>query len=164
MNAKQIVLEQMASCRNQKNWFVTVNDALAGLSPEQASWRNESENHSIWQIVNHLIFWNERWLIRFKGIIPPKMEGGNNETFENKKGSSEQWKLAVKKLDDLLGEWETELMMAEDSKLSAEPFPGSGGQWMDVLTQIPVHNAYHIGQIVNIRKQQGSWDSKQGVS
>ncbi|MCI0448982.1 MAG: DinB family protein, partial [Chlorobi bacterium] len=161
---KQVIIEQMASCRNQKNWFVPMSNALAGLTAKQASERDESENHSIWQIVNHLIFWNERWLIRFKSIPPPKIKGSNNETFENKKGSEEDWKLTVKKLDDVLGEWETELMMAEESKLLNEPVEGAGGEWFDVLSQIALHNAYHIGQIVHLRKQHGNWDSKHGVS
>ena len=164
MSPKQIIIEQMASCRNQKNWFVPMYDALAGLTAEQASQRDESENHSVWQIVNHLIFWNERWLVRFKGVTPPKMEGGNNETFGNQKRNENDWRQAVKKLDDVLSEWETELMMAEESKLLSEPFENFGGEWIDVLTQIPIHNSYHIGQIVHIRKQQGTWDSNQGVS
>jgi hypothetical protein len=32
-----------------------------------------------------------------------------------------------------------------------------------VFTHISTHNAYHIGQIIYVRKEQGSWDPKSGV-
>jgi len=31
------------------------------------------------------------------------------------------------------------------------------------FTHISTHNAYHIGQIIYVRKEQGSWDPKNGV-
>lgn len=162
MTQKEILLEQMASCHNQKNWFVTVSDVLAGLTAEQASWKSGSENHSIWQIVNHLIFWNERYLMRFRGEVPPKMEGENSETFGTS-GSGNDWKQSVKKLDEVLTEWGTRLKETEDDVLEREAYAGYGDSWLAMLTQVTIHNAYHIGQIVTLRKQQGSWNPEQGV-
>jgi hypothetical protein len=31
------------------------------------------------------------------------------------------------------------------------------------IANINAHNAYHIGEIVMVRKEQGSWDPKNGV-
>jgi hypothetical protein len=36
--------------------------------------------------------------------------------------------------------------------------------WWSPLAQQNIHNAYHIGQIVLLRKLQGAWDSSKGVS
>jgi uncharacterized damage-inducible protein DinB len=152
----------MAACHNQKNWFVPVSDALAGLTAEQASWNDGDDNHSIWQIVNHLIFWNERWLMRFRGEVPPKMEGENSGTFSGA-GSEGEWKKTVKKLDEVLTEWETRLKETGDDVLEREAYEGYGDSWLAMLTQTTIHNAYHIGQIVTLRKQQGSWNPEQGV-
>ena len=66
MTAKEITLQQMEANFNDANWFVTVKEALNGLTEEQ-SLENDSSNHNIREIVNHLIFWNERYLKRFKG-------------------------------------------------------------------------------------------------
>jgi hypothetical protein len=33
-----------------------------------------------------------------------------------------------------------------------------------VFTHISTHNGYHIGQIIYVRKEQGSWDPKNGVN
>lgn len=163
MTSKEIILEQMAACHNQKSWFVPVDDALAGLTAEQALWKDISGNHSIWQLVNHLIFWNERWLMRFRGEVPPKMEGENSETFSGA-GGEDDWKRSVQKLDDILTEWETRLKDTDEELLKKEAFAGYGDSWFAMLAQTTIHNAYHIGQIITLRKQQGSWDSANGVN
>lgn len=46
----------MAACHDEENWFVPMTRALDGLTAEQAAWRDESTNNSIWQNVNHLSF------------------------------------------------------------------------------------------------------------
>lgn len=163
MTQKEIILEQLAACHNQKNWFMPLSDALAGLTAEQASWNDGNENHSVWQIVNHLIFWNERWLIRFKGGTPEKMNGENSSTFSEDKADENGWKKSGEKLDDIFSGWETELKKKDESFLQSEAFPGFEDSWYAALTQTTIHNAYHIGQIVTLRKQQGAWDSNKGV-
>lgn len=163
MTQKEILLEQMAACRNQKAWFVPLSDALTGLSPQQAAWRDGSENHSIWQLVNHLIFWNERWLMRFKGVTPPKMEGEISATFGTETGAVDEWEAIVKRLDEVLAELENELSNTDEEKLGQEAFKDAGDSWSAFLAQLTIHNAYHIGQIVYTRKRQGSWDAAQGV-
>src|SRR5437762_4983574 len=44
-------------------WAAAWSKALADLSPQQAAWQPTSlkgeHRHSIWQIVNHMIFWRE---------------------------------------------------------------------------------------------------------
>jgi uncharacterized damage-inducible protein DinB len=163
MKQKEILLEQMAACRNQKAWFVPLSDALNGLSPQQAAWRDGSENHSIRQIVNHLIFWNERWLMRLKGIEPPKVEGEISATFDSKTGDVEEWESTAMRLDEVLGGLESELRNASEEKLAGEAFKDAGDSWYAFLSQLTIHNAYHIGQIIYTRKLQGSWDAAQGV-
>ncbi len=164
MTAKEFLLEQLSSTRNTKNWFVSISDAVAGLSVEQAKWHDGSGNHSVWQIVNHLIFWNGRLLMRFRGGIPPPMEGDNDGTFLGDLAGEAEWKGAVKKIDDILGEFETRLRNTDDSFLMQKAIKDYEYTWYDLFAQMTIHNAYHIGQIVSLRKQQGSWDSKQGVN
>jgi hypothetical protein len=53
---KSILLEQLKATHNKEDWFVPVNIAIQGVTPEQAAWKDASENHSIAQLVNHLIF------------------------------------------------------------------------------------------------------------
>ena len=84
MSPKQLLLEQFRTCYNGTNWYWFVNllTAIDSLTAEQAAWKDNSTNNSIWQIVNHLIFWNTRYLNRFKGIPVQEMKGDNDSTFE----------------------------------------------------------------------------------
>ena len=147
-----ILLEQLRTTHNQKDWFVDANTAVAGLTPEQASWKDGSGNHSVGQLAYHLVFWNRQALAKFKGETPAKFSGNNDETFTG--FDSAKWVETVKQLDDVMTEWEKAVETADDKKLEASA---------SVIAHIGTHNAYHIGQIVFVRKLQGSWDPEKGV-
>ena len=53
---KSVLLEQLKTTHNKKEWFVPVNTAVEGLTPEQAMWKDSSGNHSVGQLVNHFNF------------------------------------------------------------------------------------------------------------
>jgi uncharacterized damage-inducible protein DinB len=150
---KSVLLDQLKSTHNQQEWFVPASKAVAGLTPEQAMWKQGNANHSIGQLVNHLIFWNNENLVKFKGGKPADFNGNNNETFEAS-FDQKSWATAVQKLDDVLTEWEKAIEAADDAKLQS---------WYSTIAHISTHNAYHTGQILFIRKQQGSWDADKGV-
>jgi DinB superfamily len=78
---KSILLDQLRGTHDHEEWFVPVKIAIEGLTPEQASWKDEAENHSIAQLVNHLIFWNQQQLAKFRGEKPAPFNGDNKETF-----------------------------------------------------------------------------------
>src|SRR5258708_23999066 len=80
-NLKQVLLVQLKSTHNVKDWFVPANIAIEGLTAEHAMWNDKSNNHSIGQLTRHLIFWNELQLIAFKEIKGPDFSGNNEETF-----------------------------------------------------------------------------------
>ena len=149
---KSILLEQLKSTHDNAEWFVPLKTAIAGLTPEQATWKDQTENHSILQLVNHLIFWNQQYLAKFRGEKPTPFNGDNKETFANlDKGA---WETRVKELDEVLTAWENAVAEADDAKLS---------QWAQNIARISTHNAYHTGQIVYIRKMKGNWDTEKGV-
>ena len=149
---KGILLAQLRTTHNDKDWFVPANIAVAGLTPEQASWRDNAGNHPIGQLANHLVFWNQQQLAKFKGEAPPKYSGDNNETFNS--FDTAKWAATVQQLDKVLADWETAIETADDAKLRS---------WYSTIAHISTHNAYHIGQIVYIRKLQRSWDPEKGV-
>lgn len=149
---KSVLLEQLKTTHNKKEWFVPVNIAVEGLTPEQAMWKDSSGNHSAAQLVNHLVFWNAQQLAKFKGEKPAAFDGNNDETFA--KLDKESWTASVKKLDEVLTQLEQAISGASDAKLQS---------WYATIANISTHNAYHTGQIIYLRKQQGSWDPEKGV-
>ena len=64
---KSILLEQLKTTHNVKDWFVPPSIAIAGLTAEQANWKDNTENHSIAQLTTHLIFWDRQTLDKFEG-------------------------------------------------------------------------------------------------
>lgn len=149
---KSILLEQLKSTHTSEEWFVPANIAIDGLTAEQANWKDSNENHSIAQLTTHLIFWNEQSLAKFKGETPAAFDGNNKETFSPV--NKDTWAATVKKLDDVLTEWENVIEAADDAKLAS---------WYSTIAHIGTHNAYHIGQIIYIRKMKGWWDDNKGV-
>ncbi len=150
---KSVLLAQLKSTHDVQEWFVPAIKALDGLSVEQANWKPGAGDHSIAQLVNHLIFWNGRQLARFKGEPPAAYGGHNDETFVPADDPS-SWSSAVRRLDDVMTAWEAAVEKADDAKLQS---------WYSTIAHISTHNAYHTGQILYIRKLQGSWDSAKGV-
>ena len=149
---KEILLNQLKTTHNKKDWFVPINDALAGLTPEQANWKDGSGNHSVGQLATHLIFWNSRELANFKGEKLEKFNGNNDETFT--KFDKNSWTEIVKKIDILQTDWEKAIENADEEKLKS---------WYETIANISTHNAYHTGQIIFVRKLQGSWNAEKGV-
>jgi len=147
-----VLLEQLRTTHNQKDWFVSVKEAVDGVSAEQANWTDGKGNHSIGQLTYHLLFWDRRSLMEFKGEDPGKFSGNNDETFNN--FDAKQWSATVKELDAVMTAWEKAVQAADDDKLKKEA---------SRIAHIGAHNAYHIGQIIYVRKEQGSWNPENGV-
>src|SRR5581483_8001464 len=64
---KNVLLEQLHSTHDKSDWFVCANTAVEGLSPEQAAWTDGKGNHSVGQLVTHIVYWDRRSLQKFKG-------------------------------------------------------------------------------------------------
>jgi uncharacterized damage-inducible protein DinB len=152
MTLKSVLLEQLRSTHNKAEWFVPANTAVAGLTPAQASWTDKSGNHSVGQLANHLVFWNRQALAKFKGETPAKFDGNNDETFNDFDAKS--WDRTVAELDAVMTEWEKAVEAADDKKIAESA---------ETIAHIGTHNAYHVGQMVYVRKLQGVWDPAKGV-
>jgi len=147
-----VLLEQLKTTHNAKEWFVPANTAVDGLTAEKASWNDGKGNHSVGQLAAHLVFWNREQLAKFKGEPPAKFSGDNNETFNS--FDAAKWAQTQKDLDAVLSEWEKAVETADEAKLA---------QWASTIAHIGAHNAYHIGQMIYVRKQAGNWDPDKGV-
>ena len=147
-----VLLEQLHTTQDQEDWFVPIDVAVKGLTAEQAKWTSGKGNHSIGQLVNHLAFWNERSLQRFKGEKPAAFSGNNDETFNSFDAKS--WAETTTRLDRVMKAWEQAVETADEATLKKNA---------SLIAHIGTHNAYHVGQIIYVRKLQGSWNPANGV-
>lgn len=165
MTTKEILLEQFNVCYDENGWFVALKNTLNNLTAQDAAWTPDGADNSIWGILAHLNFYNERYLKRFKGeeLEPSNLE--NSATFASAEDSSEEaWKREVEKFDRVMSEWRNLIEAADDARLSEQVSAENDSSWAGVIGDINTHNAHHGGQIVVLRKLQGSWDASKGVS
>jgi len=151
-NLRDVLLAELKSTHNSEEWFVPANIAVKGLTAEQAKWTDGKGNHSVGQLAYHLVFWNRQSLAKLKGEKPEKFSGNNDDTFNN--FDEKSWNDVVQQLDEVLSDLEKWIETADETKLKENA---------QLFTHISTHNAYHIGQIIYVRKEQGSWDPKNGV-
>lgn len=148
----EVLETQLIHSHSKAEWFVPINDALKGLTVEQANWRDSTENHSIAQLASHLLFWNKRLMNSFQGKEEGEFQGKNTETFADL--DSATWMSTLQELDQVMLTLEKETASASPEKLEG---------WVTTIGNIASHNAYHTGQILYIRKMKGWWDPAQGV-
>ncbi len=154
------LLDQLRTTHNKAEWFTPVNAAVAGLTPEQAKWvptnaagkLDPVANHSVGMLAYHLWFWNSRTLAELKGQKVAPAPSNNDETFNDFDAAT--WTRIVHDLDTNLTELETLVGQADDAALA---------KMAPTISHISTHNAYHTGQILYVRKLQGSWNPANGV-
>jgi len=144
---KGVLLEQLRTTHNAQDWFASGNTAIAGITAEQARWSDGKGNHSVGQLTYHLVFWNKRALMRFKGEKPAQFSGNNDETFNN--FTAEQWADLVKQFDQVMTEWEKAVEAADDATVAKNA---------SLIAHVGAHNAYHIGELILLRRILGAWD------
>ena len=165
MTLKQLLLEQFTAAYDQNGWFVALKNTLTNLTAEQAVGKPDNVDNSIWEILAHLNYYNRAYLERFKGNEFVYQIASNDETFASDGSVSEEaWQAEVTEFERIMGEWRSLLENAEDEKFNQTIPPRNKYLWASTISHINLHNAHHGGQIVLLRKMQGSWDSSKGVS
>ena len=149
---RSLLVHELETTHSKAEWFVPINTAVDGLTAEQANWQPQGGLHSAGQLAYHLLYWNRRTLEKLKGEPLEKYSGNNDETFT--KFDEKQWSNVVKQLGEVMTDYEKFVESADENKLASIA---------PTVANICTHNAYHIGQMVYVRKLQGSWNPEKGV-
>jgi len=162
---KEVLLKQFDSCYDENGWFVAVRNVLEGVTAEQAAWKAEGTNNSIWESLSHLTFYNSAYVQRFKGVDYKYSTNDNDETFTVPDNPSDEvWNAEVSKFDSTMRELRELIEAADDSKFDQAVSEANQASWAELILNINAHNAYHGGQMLLIRKLQGIWNPEKGVS
>ena len=162
MSLKENLVRQFTSSYDQNGWFVALKNAIANVTAEQANWKPAGADNSIHELINHLNYYNNAYLLRFKGEDYEYKVADNDATFDE--GEAETWEAEAARFDAIMTEWRELLENADESKFDEIAPPHSKMSWAGLIGSINAHNAHHGGQIVLLRKLQGSWDKSGGVS
>lgn len=164
MTKKEILLEQFNSCYDENGWFVALKNALDGLNVKEALWKEGELDHSIWELAVHLRYWNGRWLQKFSGGTVEESKESVDATFRSETGGAEEWENLKNELFQVFADWKHAIETADEAKFDEQATADYEEPWSVPIAHQNIHNAYHIGQIVVIRKIQGSWNPTRGVA
>ncbi|MCZ8535302.1 DinB family protein [Psychrobacillus psychrodurans] len=155
VHAKDVISDQLLANANDPSWYLPFSDSIRGLSEDQAFWKPNEESNSIAEIVQHLLYWNQTWQTRYQKshVDAVPSIGNNNNSFIIPDNHS--FADLKKQLLEVLLLWQ-ELLSEEKVESEVSGFSGHVS-WWEVLGNVSTHNAYHIGQIIYIRKLQKSW-------
>jgi len=151
LTTKELLSTQFTATYNEENWFKPLTDVIKDLSEEEFKWKATEEEHSIRQLVIHLNFWNERYLARFKGTpMPPVHMEERDITFDDNDLSKEE---LIKKFYDMMSDFKKALDDAPEEKFEESVAADRTDLWWEVIHNINLHNAYHLGQIMLVKKK-----------
>ena len=126
---------------------VTVTDTLNDVSAERAL-KKIGDHNSIWEIVNHMIEWRE---VLWKKVNGEKVFVTNTNFIEEISDSSEkQWKQTLKRVEKSQKNILSFLTKLKD--LDYDKTYPNGHTSYEHLLAIIQHDAYHLGQIVLLKK------------
>jgi len=158
MNERQTLLEQTQGVNSHVDFL----PALEGLSPAAAGARVPGAPHTIFQILHHMIYWQDITLARLRREGPPTPKSADLGWQAPPAPEDESdWEAAVAQLAEGLRAFEA-LLADPAFDLGATLDPQRGTSAREELVMIQGHNSYHLGQIVGLRQELGAWPPPRG--
>jgi hypothetical protein len=133
-----------------KSAHIDTESGLSGFPPDKINEKVDGSPHTAWQLLEHLRI--AQWDILDFSRNPDYEEmKWPDDYWPKKEGTAESWKASVKQtLDDLQAM--RDLVADEETDLFAKIPWGDGQTILREAMLIADHNAYHLGQIVLLRR------------
>lgn len=148
----------LVSLLESHNAHVTFDAAIEGLSPELRGKKHPDLPHTAWQLLEHLRIaqWDILEFSRSRDHISPDWPEGYWPSDESPP-SGEAWEDSVR---EFRGHLKDLVALAQDPEtdLFAEIPWGDGQTILREILLVADHNAYHVGQIVQLRRAFGVWE------
>jgi hypothetical protein len=158
MDSNRKILEKTVSLAlSGKGSHVEAQNIFAGLDWKVAGKRPEGAPHSVFQLLNHIIYWQDwvvKWSDRKKPPIPKHASG--SWPGQPSPASSKDWNRAVKNFQRGLAALERRCHKADVVVKKREKSPP------EMIHTLASHNSYHLGQVVLLRQMLGAWPPPAG--
>jgi uncharacterized damage-inducible protein DinB len=161
MNEREVIESALDHSLSGKGAHVEMVKAFGGLDWKLAGARPPGVEHSIFQLLHHINYWQE-WVVKW-------LDGGDPPIPEHASGSwpgdaapesGDDWEKTMRRfqrgLEDLRRRSrESELFQ---KRISA----GAEKSRLEMLHTIASHGSYHVGQVVLLRQMLGAWPPPSG--
>jgi uncharacterized damage-inducible protein DinB len=153
----KIVEKTIANALSGKGAHAATKNLFAGLDWQAAGARPRSAPHSIYQLLNHMSYWQNwvvSWLDGGSPPIPKHAAGGWPGA--SAPASSKEWQRAVRAFRSGLARLDR-----QSRQTSLLTVRGKHTR-LGMLQAIASHNSYHAGQVVALRQILGAWPPPSG--
>jgi uncharacterized damage-inducible protein DinB len=150
---RDLLIEQLEG----KNAHVDFNQAVQGLTYKQTGIKVERVPHTVWELIEHIRIGQEDILEFCKNPNYEEIDWPDDYWPESSEPVDKQeLEQSIQAVRD--GIEEMKEMVRDPENDLQKPFSHGNGQTLFREAMLIVdHNAYHIGQIVQIRRLLGSW-------
>jgi len=127
---------------------LNMQQVLKDVTAEKAAIRLHEKGNCIWQLVNHLIYWRKTVMIRLQGrhAEPPMPD-----MYLPDELTEASWQTTLLHFEEVYRQL-SELITAFDESLLDTASPIKGQTYYQLLLGCLQHDAYHMGQMVVLKK------------
>jgi len=155
MDNSKTVIQEITKLLVGGNAHISLQDALKGLPPELRGAKPAHVPYSIWQLVEHIRI--AQWdMLQFSRDANHQELKWPDDYWpkEAAPANEDVWRGSLTQINDDLEEF-IELM--EHADIYQPLQHGQGQSILREALQIADHNAYHVGEIVAVRRVLGNW-------
>ena len=152
-----VLLRVAEHAMSGKGAHIELRHVVEGLDWKSAGMRPGGVPHSVFQLLNHVVYWHE-WALRWLGgrRPPEPRHASGSWPGAEAPSSSREWQLAVQRLLRVLDQLkadsaDTDLLSARGRKTALE-----------MLQTVGAHGSYHAGQVALVRQMLGKWPPPSG--
>jgi uncharacterized damage-inducible protein DinB len=145
----------LANALDGKGAHVVVHDAFDGFDLTLAEVKPHGTSHSVWDLLNHLNYWQDYALALLNGDSPELPEHAA-ESWQTPAFTEQSWSDALSRLFENIDRAKEHAALPLYEQVSHDK------KRFELIMGIIGHNSYHLGQIVQLRRMLGSWPPPSG--
>jgi hypothetical protein len=151
----KILIDELTKLLLGGSAHLSLSDALAGLQPRLRDLKPDHTPYSIWQLLEHIRI--AQWdMLQFCKDAEHKSPKWPDEYWPKESAPEDDsaWEASITQINSDLDEF---IALMEHSDIYQKIPHGSGQSILREALQIADHNAYHIGEIIAVRRFLGDW-------
>lgn len=150
MNSQVTRIEKLYTDLHHGDSWIGTNfkDALHGITATIAAAKPFENCNSIWQLVSHVIYWRTKVTNRIHGNNnpPPFIDFRLPEEMDE-----DNWKRTIHDFESAYHQLRNAIHTFKDEHLD-KPSPKEGQTYYQLMIGCLEHDAYHLGQIILLKK------------
>ena len=158
MEQDQLLRDQLIKLMRSGQAFTSIDQILQGITPEAAGKKIPELPYTLWQVVEHLriALYDILEFSRNPGYESPEWPAG----YWPRETSPADQTALDKSIQAILDGLEEMVQLVQNPANNLfEPFAhGTGQNLLREAMLVAEHNAYHLGEIIILRRLTGNWE------